>query len=62
MSTTIRTLSGTRYPVSAIKVADTGRVVMVARQASGKARYLTRPEVGSARWYAALEHIIRKRR
>lgn len=58
MSTTVKTLRGTSYPVSGLKVVN-GRVMMIARQASGKARYLTRKEVGSARWYAAIAHFTR---
>jgi hypothetical protein len=59
MNTTVKTLRGTVYPVSGLKREETGRIVLVGRQASGKARYLTKSEVGSARWYAALAHLTR---
>jgi hypothetical protein len=57
--TTITTLRGVKYPVSGIKVGN-GRVMLVARQPSGKARYLTKSDVRSSCWYGALAHLTRR--
>jgi hypothetical protein len=48
------------YQVSGIKREASGRITLVATQPSGKKRYLTRRDIGSARWYAALAHLYAK--
>ena len=50
--TTVRTVKGTKYTVEAIENGE-----LVVRQPSGKRRKLTRKEVGTARYYAAVEHF-----
>jgi hypothetical protein len=62
MSTIVKTLRGTRYPVTGIKLDGSGRVLLVARQPSGKARYLTKSDVPSSCWYGALAHLTRRTR
>jgi hypothetical protein len=57
MTTRVRTKHGTVYPVSGIKL-EGGRVLMIARQPSGKARYLARSDVPSSCWYGALAHLM----
>lgn len=54
-TTYVRTAKS-RYPVSGIALVG-GKVVLIGRQPSGKARHLTRQDVGTARFYAALEHF-----
>jgi hypothetical protein len=47
------------YPVSGVRVEPNGSTTIIAVQPSGKKRYLTRKDVGSARWYAALADFAR---
>lgn len=45
-----------RYPVE-VRLSQSGQLLLVARQPSGKARYLTKKDVGTARFYGAIEHF-----
>jgi hypothetical protein len=54
-TTYVRTAKS-RYPVSGITLID-GKTVLIGRQPSGKARHLTRQDVGTARFYSALAHF-----
>jgi hypothetical protein len=60
MSTVIHTKSA-RYTVEDIAVLPTGKVTLAVRQPSGKRRYLSRQDVGTARWYPAVSHFIASR-
>lgn len=51
--TNIKTLKGTSYPVSGLK---DGKII--ARQPSGKARYLSVADVGRARFDGAVAHYL----
>lgn len=50
--TTVRTVKGTKYTVEAIEDGQ-----LVVRQPSGKKRKLTRADVGTARYWAAIGHF-----
>jgi hypothetical protein len=55
--TYVKTLKGTRYPVSAVEDAK-----LVVRQPSGKKRLLTVKDVGRPRYDAAVAHFYAEQR
>ena len=57
MSTTVRTTKS-RYTVEAVEVPVSGPASIVVRQPSGKARKLTRPDVGRPRFDAAVSNFF----
>lgn len=56
--TTIKTARA-KYGIVKVDVHDSGKLVIIARTEKGSTRALTRKDVGSARWYAALAHYFR---
>lgn len=51
--TTVKTLKGTTYPVTDVKIGT-----LIGRQPSGKVRKLTVKDVGRARYDAAVAHFF----
>jgi hypothetical protein len=54
---TIKT-SKSKYTIADIQFAESGKVTVVVRQPSNKRRILTRRDVGSARWYPAIQSFL----
>jgi hypothetical protein len=57
MSVTIKT-KASKYTIADVQFAESGKITVVVRQPSNKRRILTRRDVGSARWYPAIQRFL----